>query len=41
LLLEIDYVEGDPELYVVPLGVRAGEEVTRLEREPPRPWSRV
>src|SRR5207253_1057500 len=33
VLLEIDYVEGDPELYVVPLAFAQGEEATRLERE--------
>ncbi|MDB4965182.1 MAG: alpha-amylase, partial [Myxococcales bacterium] len=33
VLLEVDYVEGDPELYVVPLAFAQGEEASRLERE--------
>jgi maltose alpha-D-glucosyltransferase/alpha-amylase len=35
VLFEVDYVEGDPELYVVPLSFVAGEEATRIERATP------
>ena len=35
VLLEVDYVEGDPELYVVPLAFVAGEEAGRIARELP------
>ena len=35
VLLEVDYVEGDPELYVVPLSFVSGDEAQRIEREAP------
>jgi maltose alpha-D-glucosyltransferase/alpha-amylase len=35
VLLEVDYAEGDPELYVVPLSFVAGEEALRVERDAP------
>jgi maltose alpha-D-glucosyltransferase/alpha-amylase len=35
VLFEVEYVEGDPELYVVPLAFVGGEEAHRIEREVP------
>ena len=35
VLLEVDYVEGDPELYVVPLSFVVGDEALRVERDAP------
>jgi len=35
VLLEVDYVEGDPELYVVPLSFVSGDEAVRVERDAP------
>src|SRR5262249_53750737 len=34
-LLVVDYVEGDPETYVVPLAFVRGEEAARIQREVP------
>ena len=36
VLFEVDYVEGEPEPYVVPLSFVAGGEAARIERDTPR-----
>ena len=35
LLLDVDYVQGDPETYVLPLAFSTGDEVTRLQQDQP------
>jgi maltose alpha-D-glucosyltransferase/alpha-amylase len=36
VLLQVDYVEGDPEIYVVPIAFRSGEEAIRVMRDRPQ-----